>query len=81
MNKLIPNIKYIVIKGNETIDKNEVFKIDNRGYLINLTYGGWINPEDIKEALKNTEYKIDTKWLNKRKKELNEELKILKELI
>lgn len=76
------NAHYIVTKGSDdtTFRKGDKVRIDKNKCLICINEGGWIEPDNIFKATKGWKIKLDVKWIENRKAQLEDELLWLESL-
>mgnify|MGYP006273766997 CR=1 FL=1 len=74
--------RYIVTKESNdgTFRKGDHIKLCDNGDVICWEAEGWITADEVTEAISGMEYKIDSEWAERRKKELLAELARLNEI-
>lgn len=68
--------RYIVIKSSDdgTFQAGDKIRLEDDGDISNFTFKGWLEKKDVDEATKGMEVKIDTDWIDKKRKRLLDEL-------
>ncbi len=64
--------RYIVTKGNDTFETGDRISLNTDGSINCYKEWGWLDAEDVEEALVGMECELDTEWIEARKKKLQQ---------
>jgi hypothetical protein len=75
-------IRYIITKNSDdgTFEAGDRILLSKDGSIICADARGWIDKEDVEEAIKGMEYKADQAWVEAEREKLNRQIKQLEEL-
>jgi len=79
---MLPNIHYIVTKASddETFQVGDHIKMLKTGEILCIEAHGWINQQDVDEAMVGMEYTADDRWIEQERESLIAKLNMLSNL-
>lgn len=75
------NLKYIVTKGNDTFNIGDRIWKDEDGCIVCEQAFGWIDKEDVPDAIVGVEVELDREFYLRKIETLKEEIKEIEEVL
>ena len=77
------NIRYIATKRGDdgTIIKGDILRLAKDGSLVNINANGWIDAEDVEEAMRGVEAKVDIDWYQNQRNALRKQIEEIEQLL
>lgn len=75
--------RYVVTKGsdNGTFEEGDHIYMQDEDHLICIGAGRWLDKDDVEEATKRMEVRVDIEWLQKKISKLRDELDFYSQLL
>lgn len=75
--------RYIITKSSDdgTFQTGDKIRLEDNGDISSFTMRGWIEKKDVEEATRGMKVKLDTEWIDRKKKSLLDELAKLEVLL